>query len=69
MRRGGEAAHVQADLGDDDLGGDPADAGDLIQPLGRSGERGDLRLDLGLQGAMSALAWSMRPSMVCSRKA
>jgi hypothetical protein len=50
VRGGGEAAHVQADLGDDDVRGDAADAGDLIQPLGRQRERGDLRLDVGLEG-------------------
>ena len=49
MARGGEAAHVGADLGDDHLGGGPADPADLIQPVDRWGERGDLGLDLGLQ--------------------
>jgi hypothetical protein len=49
MAWGGEAAHVGADLGDDYPGGGAADPGDLIQPVDRSGERGDLGLDLGLQ--------------------
>jgi len=31
VRRGGELAHVQSELGDDDLGGLVADAGDLVQ--------------------------------------
>jgi hypothetical protein len=44
----GEAAHVHADLDDDQLGGGLADPTDLIQPVDRSGERGDLGLDLGL---------------------
>jgi hypothetical protein len=30
---GGEDAHVQADLGDDGLGGVTADPGDLVQPV------------------------------------
>jgi hypothetical protein len=46
--RGG-AGHVQAHLGDDDRGGDRADAGDLIQPRHRRGKRGDHRLDLGVE--------------------
>ena len=49
MAWGGEAAHVEADLGDDHLRGGAADPGDLIQPVDRSGERGDLLVDLGLQ--------------------
>jgi hypothetical protein len=49
MTRGGEAAHVGADLGDDHLRGDPADASDLIQPVGRLRERGDRLLDLGVE--------------------
>ena len=48
MRGGGEPGHVQADLGDDRLrGGDP-DAGDLIEPGHRRGERGDLLIDPAL---------------------
>ena len=42
----GEAAHVDADLGDDHLGGAPLDAGDRAEQLNRRGERGELRLDL-----------------------
>ena len=49
MARGGEAGHVQADLGDDGVRGGQADAGDLIQPGHRLGERGDLLLDPGVQ--------------------
>jgi len=30
---GGELAHVQPEFGDDHLGGDGADAGDLVQAL------------------------------------
>ncbi len=48
MARGGEAAHVGADLGDDHLRGGAADPTDLIQPVGRRRERGDLLVDLGL---------------------
>jgi len=54
-------------LGDDHAGGSPADPGDLIQPVSRLGERGDLGLDLGSSVAMSALAWSTRASIVASR--
>jgi len=40
MTGGGEPGHVQADLGDDALGGGVADPGDLIEPLqGRPGWR------------------------------
>ena len=49
MPRGGEAGHVGADLGDDRLRGGPANATDLIQPLDRRPERGDLGLDLAVQ--------------------
>jgi hypothetical protein len=49
MAWGGEAAHVEADLGDEHLRGSPADPTDLIQPVDRLGERGDLLVDLGLQ--------------------
>jgi hypothetical protein len=31
----GGPGHVQADFGDDDLGGVPSDAGDLIQAVDR----------------------------------
>ena len=47
---GGEARHVCADLGEDDRGGDRPDAGDLIQACRRRGERGQIRLDLGVDG-------------------
>ena len=46
---GWEAAHVHPDLGDEHVGGGPADPGDLIQLVDRSRERGDLLGDLGLQ--------------------
>jgi hypothetical protein len=49
MAGGGEAAHVQADLGDDHPGGGAADPGDRIQPVGCRRERGDLLVDVGLQ--------------------
>jgi len=47
---GGEAAHVHADLGDEDLGRALGDAGDAIQAslLGR--ERADGLLDAGTEG-------------------
>jgi hypothetical protein len=66
---GGEAGHVGADLGDDRLRGGAANAGDLIQPLDRRGERGDLGLDLAVQLGDVGAAWSMRASIVASRKA
>jgi hypothetical protein len=47
--RGGKAAYVQTDLGDDDLRGDAADPGDLIQPVDRRLNRGNHLVDLGLQ--------------------
>jgi hypothetical protein len=47
--RGGEAGQVGADLGDDRLRGGAANATDLIQPLDRLSERGDLDLDLAVQ--------------------
>ena len=50
MPRSGEAGHVGADLGDDRLRGGAANAGDLIQPLHRRRERGDLGLDVAVQG-------------------
>ena len=50
MARGGEAAHVGADLGDDDLRGGATDPGDLIELVDRRLKRGDLGLDVGLQG-------------------
>jgi hypothetical protein len=49
MARGGEAAHVGTDLGNDHLGGGAADPGDLIQPVGRGGERGELGFDPAVQ--------------------
>ena len=69
MAWGGEAAHVGADLGDDHLGGGAADPGDLIQPVGRGRERATSWSILASSSAMSALAWSMRPSILASRNA
>jgi hypothetical protein len=46
MRTSGEPAHVQPDLGDDDVRGRPPDPGDLIEAFHRRGERGDQLLDL-----------------------
>jgi hypothetical protein len=55
VTRGGEPAHVQPDLADDDRRGDGADARDLIQPLRRPAERGDQLLDPGVEfGDVSA---------------
>jgi hypothetical protein len=45
VRRGGELAHVRADLGHDDLGGTPVDAGDGVQQRHLLGVRGDQLLD------------------------
>jgi hypothetical protein len=45
MARSGEPGHVHADLGDQLLGGDHTDPGDLIPPFGVLGTRGDHRLD------------------------
>lgn len=50
MRRGGEAGHVGADLGEDDAGGGRADPGDLIEAGDHVTESGHLRLDLGVEG-------------------
>jgi hypothetical protein len=41
--------HVDADLGEDRAGGGAADAGDLLQPVGRRRERDDQLLELGVQ--------------------
>ena len=49
MARGGEAAHVDADLGEDHLGGGAADPTDLIQPVGRRRERDKLLFDPAVQ--------------------
>jgi hypothetical protein len=49
MAWGGEAAPVGADLGQDHLGGGPADAADLIPPVHRRRERGDQLLELAVQ--------------------
>jgi hypothetical protein len=46
---GGEAGHVDPDLGDYAGGGGAADAVDLVEPAHRLGERGDQLLDLGVQ--------------------
>ena len=46
MPIGGEAAHVDADLGDDHLGGALLDAGDRAEQLNRGGERVELLFDL-----------------------
>jgi hypothetical protein len=49
VARGGEAAHIDADLGDDHLRGRPADPTDLIQLVDRRPKRGDLGVDLAVQ--------------------
>ena len=54
MRGGGELAHVQPELGDDHLGGLAADAGDLIETIGR-GEQD--RHCLGVAEAGLVLGW------------
>ena len=43
MPDGGEPGHVRADLGEDHIGAGQADAGDLIEPGYRVGERGGPR--------------------------
>jgi hypothetical protein len=45
MGRGGELAHVRADLGQDDLGGTAVDPGDGVQQRHLLNERGDHLLD------------------------
>ena len=50
MTGGGEAGHIGADLGDDVLGGDHADAGDLVELGDLGGERGDGLADPGGEG-------------------
>jgi len=66
--RGGESAHVDADLGGDDRGRDRPDPRDLIESLGRPIERGQMNLDLASTAAMSAWIASIRPSIRTSRK-
>ena len=50
MPGGGEPGHVDPDLGDDRRGGDRPDAGDVIEAGRRCRERGQIRLDLGVDG-------------------
>jgi hypothetical protein len=45
VRGGGELAHVGTDLGHDDLGGAPVDAGDGVQQRHLLSERADHLLD------------------------
>src|SRR5262249_50239606 len=45
---GGEAGHVEPDLGDDDLGGVPGDAGDLGEPVD-GGQGGGVGAAAGLR--------------------
>jgi hypothetical protein len=64
VRGGGELAHVQADLGDDHLGGLAADAGDLIEAIGR-GERDRRRLGVSaLAGGVATAAPVAEPGLV-----
>jgi hypothetical protein len=49
MSRGGEAAHLDADLGDDHLGGAPTHPGNGDQPLQLLTERADHPVDLDVQ--------------------
>jgi len=44
-----------------------ADPGDFIQPVDRLSERATSWSILASSSAMSALAWSMRPSILASR--
>jgi hypothetical protein len=66
---GGEPGHVDADLGDDDRGGDAADAGDLIQPVRCGGERDEISSILASSPAMLASIPSARASILPSRSA
>jgi hypothetical protein len=55
VRGGGELAHVQPDLGDDHLGGLDADAGDLIEAIGRrEQDRRRVRVRAVVGGAATA---------------
>jgi hypothetical protein len=51
VRWGGELAHVQPDLGDDDLGGVTADPGDLVQAVHHRQGRGQDLTGFGVDGA------------------
>src|SRR5215213_6394702 len=51
---GREHGHVDADLGDDDLGGAFADPGDGVQPVTGHRERGDHLVDAAVQGGDGA---------------
>ena len=47
---GGKSGHVDADLGDDALGGSFADAGDRVEPVTGLAERGDHPVDFDVEG-------------------
>ena len=49
MGRGGESGHVETDLSDDDGGRGRPDPGNLIEPVGRISERGQVLPDLGVK--------------------
>ena len=49
MSGGGESAHIDTDLREDDVCCGGSDSGDLIEFLHRQGERGDHLLDLGFE--------------------
>jgi hypothetical protein len=53
VRRGGELAHVQPNLGDDDLGGMAADPGDLVQAVYYRQGRGQQLAGVGSTLALS----------------
>jgi hypothetical protein len=64
VRGGGELAHVQPDLGDEHLGGLAADAGDLIEAIGR-GEQDRRRLRVSaLVGGAATAALVAEPGLV-----
>ena len=63
MSGGREPRHIDPDLGDDGGRGDRTDAGDFIEMGRRLGERDQLRLDLGINSAMSASSASIRDNM------
>ena len=61
MPDGGEPGHVRADLGEDHIGAGQADAGDLIEPGYRVGERGGPRPIRGWRGPRPLLRRSRPP--------
>ena len=63
MPGGREPRHIDTDLTDDGGGGDRTDARDLIQASRRLGERGQLRLDLGVDRGDVGMQSSIRDNI------